>query len=104
MSVQRQLAPSFEIAGRPVGQGAPCYVIAEAGANHNRDLGIARELIEVAAAAGADAVKFQVYSGESLYSSKTPRFEYLSDDRPIQQVLTEASLPREWIPRLAELC
>ena len=47
-----------------MGGGAPAYVIAEAGANHNRDLGIARELIDVAADAGADAVKFQTYSGE----------------------------------------
>ena len=46
-----------------VGPGHPTYVIAEAGANHNRDMGIARELIDVAADAGADAVKFQTYSG-----------------------------------------
>jgi N,N'-diacetyllegionaminate synthase len=96
----------FQIAGRPVGAGAPCYVIAEAGANHNRDLGIARELIDVAADAGADAVKFQVYSGAALYSSKTPRFKYLegTSDKPTQQVLEDASLPREWLPRLADHC
>ena len=58
---------SFAIDGRRVGGGAPAYVIAEAGANHNRDLGIAKELIEVAAAAGADAVKFQTYTGASLF-------------------------------------
>ena len=72
----------FEIGGT-AGRagGARCYVIAEAGANHNRDLGVARELIDVAADAGADAVKFQTYSGAAIYSSKTPRFEYLDDDR-----------------------
>ena len=68
---------SFRIGDRAVGAGHPTYVIAEAGANHNRDLTVARELIEVAADAGADAVKFQTYSGERIYSSKTPRFEYL---------------------------
>ena len=47
----------------PSAAARPCYVIAEAGANHNRDLGIARKLIDVAAEAGADAVKFQTYSG-----------------------------------------
>ncbi len=41
--------PEFAIGGRAIGAGQPCYVIAEAGANHNRDLGIARELIDVAA-------------------------------------------------------
>lgn len=93
---------SFEIAGRRVGPGEPCYVIAEAGANHNRDLGVARELIDVAADAGADAVKFQTYTGAGLYSSKTPRFEYLDDERSPQELLEAISLPREWQPKLQE--
>ena len=96
------LRASFQIGGRTVGGGAPCYVIAEAGANHNRDLGLARELIDAAADAGADAVKFQTYSGASIYSSKTPRFEYLQDDRSPQELLEAISLPREWQPLLAE--
>lgn len=97
---------SFEIAGTPVGGGARCYVIAEAGANHNRDLGIARELIDVAAEAGADAVKFQVYSGKTLYSTKTPKFTYLEgvSDKETHEILEDAALPREWIPQLAEHC
>lgn len=93
---------SIEIGGRPVGGGAPCYVIAEAGANHNRDLGIARELIDVAADAGADAVKFQTYNGRSLYSSKTPRFAYLKDERSPQELLEAIAMPREWLPILAD--
>jgi sialic acid synthase SpsE len=95
---------SFEIAGRPVGAGAPAYVIAEAGANHNRDLGLARELIDVAAEAGADAVKFQVYSGNALYSRRTPRFRYLKgvSDKPTSELLEDLALPREWIGELAD--
>ena len=96
------LRASFQIGGRTVGGGEPCYVIAEAGANHNRDLGLARELIDAAAEAGADAVKFQTYSGASIYSSKTPQFEYLKDDRSPQELLEAISLPREWQPQLAE--
>jgi N,N'-diacetyllegionaminate synthase len=95
-------ARSFAIGGRPVGAGSPCYVIAEAGANHNRDEAIALELIEVAARAGADAVKFQTYTGAGLYSSKTPAFEYLDDDRNPQEILEAAALPREWQGRLAQ--
>jgi sialic acid synthase SpsE len=73
-------------------------VIAEAGANHNRDLAIARELVEVAAEAGADAIKFQTYSGTSLYSSKAPGFEYLApvSDKTPSELLEEIALPREW--------
>jgi N,N'-diacetyllegionaminate synthase len=99
----RGLAESFTIAGRRVGGGAPCYVIAEAGSNHNRDLGLARELIDVAADAGADAVKFQIYSGKTLYSSKTPRFSYLEGvaDKDTQQLLEDIETPREWLPDLA---
>ncbi|HMJ36446.1 MAG TPA: N-acetylneuraminate synthase family protein [Baekduia sp.] len=100
----RDLAPTFAIAGRRIGGGAPCYVIAEAGSNHNRDLGLARELIDVAADAGADAVKFQIYSGKTLYSSKTPRFTYLEGvaDKDTQQLLEDIETPREWLPDLAE--
>ena len=101
-----QFSPAFTIADTPVGGGARCYVIAEAGANHNGDLGIARELIDVAAEAGADAVKFQVYSGKALYSTKTPRFQYLEgvSDKETHELLEDAALPREWIPDLAAHC
>jgi N,N'-diacetyllegionaminate synthase len=92
---------TFEIGGRPIGPGEPVYVIAEAGANHNRDLGLAKELIDVAAESGADAVKFQTYTG-ALYSIKTPRFEYLTDPRSPSELLEAISLPRKWQPELAE--
>jgi sialic acid synthase SpsE len=92
------LPASFEIGGRPVGEGHPTYVIAEAGANHNRDLAVARELVDVAAEAGADAVKFQTYSGEALYSSKAPGFEYLAPhtEKSPSELLEDIALPREW--------
>jgi sialic acid synthase SpsE len=92
--------------GRPVGDGAPCYVIAEAGANHNRDLDVARRLIDAAADAGADAVKFQTYSGRTLYSTKTPRFDYLGElgAKPAHELLDEIALPRDWQPILAAHC
>jgi N-acetylneuraminate synthase len=48
-----------KIGGRPVGDGHPAYVIAEIGLNHNGDLRIAKQLIDAAALAGCDAVKFQ---------------------------------------------
>jgi N-acetylneuraminate synthase len=48
-----------EIGGRPVGEGHPVYVIAEIGLNHNGDIKLAKQLIDAAALAGCDAVKFQ---------------------------------------------
>ena len=50
------------------------FIIAEAGANHNRDFKQALSLIDTAVNAGADAVKFQTYSSEALYSKNTPDF------------------------------
>jgi N,N'-diacetyllegionaminate synthase len=92
------LPREFAIGGRLVGPGHPTYVIAEAGANHNRDLATARALIDVAVDAGADAVKFQTYSGRGLYSTKTPRFKYLEPltDQSPSELLEDISLPREW--------
>jgi sialic acid synthase SpsE len=92
---------TFAIGDRRVGPGSSVYVIAEAGANHNRDLAIAKELVDVAVEARADAVKFQTYTGTALYSSKTPRFEYLNDERSAAEILDAVALPREWQPELA---
>jgi len=99
-----QLPQEFAIGDRIVGPGHPTYVIAEAGANHNRDWDTARRLIDVAAEAGADAVKFQTYSGAAIYSTKTPRFAYLEPvtDKPPSELLEDIALPRAWQPELAE--
>lgn len=52
-----------------VGDGQPCYVIAEIGINHNGDLGLARRLIDVASIAGANAVKFQKRTVDVVYDA-----------------------------------
>jgi sialic acid synthase SpsE len=98
------LPTEFSIAGRPVGGNHPPYVIAEIGANHNRSLELARRLIDVAADAGADAAKFQTYSGNRIYSTKTPKFSYLASiaDKPPAELLEEIALPREWQPLLRD--
>ncbi|MDP6906918.1 MAG: N-acetylneuraminate synthase family protein [Candidatus Thalassarchaeaceae archaeon] len=64
----------IEIGTRTVGLGHPCFVIAEAGVNHNGELSRAIELIEKAAAAGVDAVKFQTYKASKLVVRDAPRF------------------------------
>jgi N-acetylneuraminate synthase len=57
--ISRACQRASMIAGRPVGEGHPVFVIAEIGINHNGDLDMAKRLVEAAAAAGCDAVKFQ---------------------------------------------
>ena len=97
---------TVDFGGRLIGDRQPCYVIAEAGANHNGDYAIACELIDVAVEAGADAVKFQTYSGNSLYSTKAPKFDYLEgvSDKAPHELLEDIAMPRHWQPKLAEYC
>ncbi len=59
-----------------IGAGERAFVIAEAGVNHNGDLDIARRLIDAAAEAGADAVKFQTFRTEALVSESAPKAQY----------------------------
>jgi len=84
---------------RTIGPCEPVFIIAEAGSNHNGNLNQARELIDVAAEAGADAVKFQVYTADTLYAKNTPVFP--GEDEPPYDVVKRYELPREWLRELA---
>ncbi|HOA80241.1 MAG TPA: N-acetylneuraminate synthase family protein, partial [Defluviitaleaceae bacterium] len=53
---------SIRIGNNKIDENSPCFIIAEAGSNHDRDLGQAKKLIDVAVEAGADAVKFQTFT------------------------------------------
>jgi sialic acid synthase SpsE len=70
----------FAIAGRAVGQGQPCYVIAEAGVNHNCDVELGYRLIDTAHEAGADAIKFQSYTAGKIATRVAPRYWVEKDD------------------------
>jgi N,N'-diacetyllegionaminate synthase len=65
---------TFRIGDRLVGQGQPCYVIAEAGVNHNCDVQLGYKLIETAGASGADAIKFQSYTAGKISTRVAPRY------------------------------
>src|SRR5208337_1515435 len=54
------------LSGRPVGGGSPCLVVAELGTSHQGDRARARELIDAAAEAGADCIKFQLVHAEEI--------------------------------------
>lgn len=77
------------------------FIIAEAGANHNRDFEQAKSLIDVAKESGADACKFQTYSSETLYSKNTQDFAGYKD---INKLIKNIELPREWQSDLKSYC
>ena len=98
----------IKIGGKKVGGKHPCFVIAEAGSNHNKKLAQAKKLIDAAVEAGADAVKFQTYSAEKLYSKKTKKMSYLKKITPknqsVWQLIKQVEMPREWQGELSDYC
>ncbi|MEL7388154.1 MAG: N-acetylneuraminate synthase family protein [Pseudomonadota bacterium] len=86
----------IEIGGKTVGDGQSCYVIAEIGSNHNQDWALALKMIDAAAEAGADAVKFQTFSGESHVSKFAKMPSYLMEGESIQDLLKTLELNRDW--------
>lgn len=94
----------FMIGSRWVGSGERCFLIAEAGSNHNGSLEQAKCLIDVAAEAKADAVKFQLFRAAKLYSRHAGTSDYLKRDRPIYEMIADMELPYEWLPLLSDYC
>ena len=70
------LVAPIHIGQRAVGPGHPCFIITEAGVNHNGSLEMARRLVEAAVQAGADAVKFQTFDAGRLVTAQAPKAEY----------------------------
>lgn len=71
----------------------PVYIIAEAGSNFDGKLSQAKQLIDIAVEAKADAVKFQLFRAEILYPDKS---------QPVHARVKDCELPREWIPELMD--
>lgn len=65
-----------KIVDRNIGDGEPCFIIAEAGVNHNGDINLAKKLIDTAKDAGADAVKFQTFKAEGVVTKDASIADY----------------------------
>lgn len=93
-------APHINIAGRKIGLGEPPFVIAEMSANHNGNLDTAFRIIEAAKKAGADAVKLQTYTPDTItLDSDAAEFHIkggLWDGRTLYDLYREAHMPWDW--------
>lgn len=67
---------TIKVEGKLIGASHPCFIIAEAGVNHNGDMQMAHRLIDEAFAAGANAVKFQSFVTEELITAQAPKARY----------------------------
>ncbi len=100
-------APIVTIAGREIGQGRPAYVIAEISANHNGSVSEALELISQAKACGADAVKIQTYTPDTMTIECDNEYFRIGEGtiwqgKNLHQLYQEAHTPWEWHPALFE--
>lgn len=102
------MSKSINIQGRVIGRGEPAWIIAEAGVNHNGDIGLAIELVHAAKESGADCVKFQTFRAEDLVSRSSPKAQYqLETTDPGQSqfdMLKALELQMEDFARLKEEC
>lgn len=83
-----------------IGGSNRCFIIAEVSANHNHDLNRALEIVEAAAKAGADAIKLQTYTADTLtIQSDRPEFQVsgtIWEGETLYSLFQKASLPWEW--------
>jgi N-acetylneuraminate synthase len=98
----------MRIGSHQIGLGNPVYIIAELSANHNRDFDQAVKIIQAAKEAGADAVKLQTYTADTItIASDRPEFRIgggtLWDGRKLHDLYAEAYTPWEWHPKLMQV-
>jgi sialic acid synthase SpsE len=99
-------SPKVCLGNRAVGPGEPAYIIAEAGVNHNGKFDLALKLVELAKRAGADAVKFQVFTAENLVIAKAGTASYQKEQGHTDQrkMLKQLELTRQEFVDLRKYC
>lgn len=93
----------IKIGSKTISKNSPVFIIAEAGVNHNGNLKLAKKLIDAAAEAGADAVKFQTFNPDTLTTKNAAKADYqaknekkVKNEESQYDMLKRLILPREW--------
>jgi N-acetylneuraminate synthase len=102
------MSASIAIGRHRIGRGNPAYIIAELSANHNQDFDQTIALVRAAKDAGANAIKLQTYTADTLtIQSNKDQFQIsggtLWDSRSLYDLYSEAYMPWEWQPKLKTL-
>ena len=102
-----RLAETFDIDGIRIGAGHPAFIIAEISANHGQDLERAQRLVEEAKKAGADAVKLQTYTADTItLDCDRPEFFVegtIWNGQRLYELYESAHTPWEWHPQLKNI-
>ena len=98
----------LEINNRRIGSGYPAYIVAEMSANHNQSFDDAAKIIEAATQSGADAIKIQTYTPDTITIDCDNDYFRIDNDnlwkgRNLYDLYSEAYTPWDWQPRLKEI-
>ncbi|HEV2730282.1 MAG TPA: pseudaminic acid synthase [Terriglobales bacterium] len=101
------MSSAIEINGRVIAPGFPVYIVAELSANHNQSFDQAVKIIHAAKAAGADAVKLQTYTPDTITIASDREYFRINagtlwDGRTLHELYGEAYTPWEWQPKLKQ--
>jgi len=102
------VSPHIQIGNRSIGEGFSTYVIAEVSANHNRDFTQAVRIVEAAKKAGADAIKLQTYTPDTITIQSSKEYFRVSggtlwDGKTLYDLYGEAYTPWDWQPKLKQV-
>lgn len=94
-----KLADKIKIGKRWIGEGEPCFIIAETGINHNGDVKIAKEMIDAAKAAKADCVKFQTFKAKEFIADPRLTHTYKSQGKKVVEPVIKMFQRHEFSPK-----
>ena len=96
----------IRIGNKKIGEGYPCFIVAEIGMNHNGDVELAKKIIKSAFSCGVDAVKFQIFTAERLVTKNAKTYGAVKDHLPRcqQEMYKKYELKEEEYKRLKKCC
>ena len=98
---------NFSLSEKKIGTDSPCFIIAEMSANHNQSYDLAVKTVEAAKEVGADAIKFQTYTPDTITIDSDQEYFKINhgtiwDGKTLYELYEEAYMPWEWQPKLKE--